>query len=161
MPHPRPVQPHRGWTRHPAIATLLEGSVARFATVYPWSAMVPPIDSETRLQLCLLTAAEVLALDLRLPRLAQCAPGHNDAPSWHACVRLATAHPDLLLAGFLRPPSRADEGIAIDAVYLPLPDSGQAGYLQAITRDDGRPYPPDEDGVEMLMGRQYRRLWWD
>jgi hypothetical protein len=109
----------------------------------------------------MLTAEELLVLQSHIPASIETQCGHNDGPSWNECVRLATDNPGCLFAGFLMPPARCDEGIDLDAVYVPLPDQDDVCAMEAMTRPDGRRHGPDEDGVENINGRKYRRLWWD
>jgi hypothetical protein len=151
----------RGWTRQPEIAEILERAVARFVAVYPWAAPELACNQGRGLDYLMLTAAEVLALNPHIPACMYPEYGHNDGPSWDECVALATAHPEMLFAGFYKPPTRADEGIDLDAVYVLAPDSDEAQYILAITRPDGTRCHPDEDGLETIDGRSYRRLWWD
>lgn len=151
----------RGWTRRPEIAPILQRGVARFAAVNPWAASKPPFNPEHDLCFLMLTAADILTLQPCIPASMEPQYGHNDGPSWEECVRLASGNADLLFAGFLMPPARADEGIDLDAVYVPQPDTDKRDYTRAITRPDGAVHPPDEDGIEQIEGRPYRRLWWD
>lgn len=151
----------RGWTRQPSMAEIIEHAITRFKTVYPWSAREPAPLTASRLHFLLLTAAEVLALDPLIPTAMHPEEGHNDGPSWHECAKLAREYADLLFAGFYMPPARADEGIDLDAVYVPVPDDGEAIATLAVTRPNGTCCPPDEDGIEVIDGRSYRRLWWD
>jgi len=150
-----------GWTRRPEIAVILQRGVERFMTIYPWSTPRPGFDPAHDLRMVMLTAAEVLALQPHIPASMHPEEGHNDGPSWEECVVFATACPDMLFAGFLMPPARADEGIDLDAVYVPQPDPDNTLRTRAITRSDGSVHGPDEDGVDEINGRMYRRLWWD
>jgi hypothetical protein len=151
----------RGWTRSPDIAVIIQRGIARFAAVYPWANIYPAVNPEQDLGYLLLTATELLTLHPSIPASMHPACGHNDGPSWAECVGIATDNPALYFAGFLMPPARADEGIDLDAVYVPQPDPGDRYYTRAITRPDGAICPPDEDGIEPIDGRPYRRLWWD
>jgi hypothetical protein len=151
----------RGWTRQPEIAEILQQAIERFIAVFPWASPELPGNQHRSLEYVMLTAAEVLTLDPWIPVTMSPEFGHNDGPSWNECVVLANEHPDLLFAGFLMPPTRADEGIDLDAIYIPEPDVCEAQYIQAITRADSTRCHPDEDSREMIDSRAYRRLWWD
>ena len=151
----------RGWTRHPDVADMLQRGVQRFISLYPWSATGASFHPEFDLCFVMLTAAELLWLHPLIPTSMPPTCGHNDAPCWEECARYASAYPEMLFAGFLMPPSRADEGVDLDAVYVPQPDPDDAIYLQVITPPDGALHTPDEDGIEQINGRSYRRLWWD
>lgn len=151
----------KGWTRCPEIAAILQQAAERFVAVYPWSTPRWYFNPEHDLRYVLLTAAEVSALQPHIPTSMHPEEGHNDGPSWEECAILATACPDMLFAGFLMPPARADEGVDLDAVYVPQPDPDHVWRTRAITRPDGTVHGPDEDGEEEIDGRSYRRLWWD
>lgn len=158
MPVLMPDRPQvRGWTRQPGIADILQRGMARFQAEYPASHPDHGCDPAHDCCHLLLTADEVLALQAWLPTPRH---DHDAGPSWDACCQLARTVPELLIAGFLIPPVRWDEGIIPDAIYLPLPDPQLAGRTLAITRPDGTPRLPDEEGVEVIYGRWYRCLWW-
>ena len=156
-----PMRRDRGWTRRPKIALLLQRGVARFAALNPWAKPTSSFDSEHDLGFLMLTGEEVLALHPLIPASMEPQYGHNDGPSWNECARLAADYPELLFAGFLKPPARSDEGIDLDAVYIPHPDSDVELYSRIVTRADGTLHGPDEDGMDSIAGRPYRRLWWD
>ena len=161
MTLPTRLKGERGWTRQPEIAEIVDRAIARFITVYPWASPELPGNQYWSLDFLMLTATEVLVLDPLIPANMFPEYGHNDGPSWDACVVLATTYPEMLFNGFLMPPARADEGIDLDAVYIPEPDDDDAQYILAITRSDGTRCHPDEDALETIDGRSYRRLWWD
>lgn len=150
-----------GWTRNPEVAAILRAGVQRFSAIYPWSS--PGVTFHPEYDLCffMMTAAELLALHPAVPASMQPDCGHNDGPSWNECAELAAKYPELLFAGFLMPLSRVNEGVDLDAVYIPQPDPDERVYTQVITKLDGVMLVPDEDGIEQINGRSYRRLWWD
>ena len=151
----------RGWTRRPKIARILKRGVSRFIAINPWAKLHPTFNPERDLCFIMLTAADLLLLHPLIPASMEPQYGHNNGPSWDECASMATDHPEFLFAGFLMPPAREDEGIDVDAVYVPLPDLDNRYYTRAITRPDGDVCPPDEDGIEQIDGRSYRRMWWD
>ncbi len=151
---------NRGWTRHPKIARILKRGVSRFITIYPWAELHPTFNPERDICFLMLTAREILKLHPFIPASVAPQYGHNHGPSWNECVRLAEENPALRFTGFLMPVARADEGIDLDAVYVPQPDFDNY-YTRALTRPDGTIHPPDEDAIEQIDGHSFRRLWWD
>lgn len=152
---------NRGWTQQSPMVGIFIHAIQRFQAVHPWITTRTSFGRSIDLQMVMFTAAEVLELHPHIPASMEPQYGHNDGPSWNECVELARRDTRLLFSGFLKSPARADEGIDLDAVYVPQPDPGDVLYTQAITRPDGTRHPPDEDDPDQIDGQPYRRLWWD